>query len=84
MGMEGWFSQEVHLLFRASFDHAEIPFNAVGLWDCHPEGRAGKILDRAVHRQRLSLHISKLSNHSGAWWQKSDIPMTLLLTLQLF
>ena len=56
MGMEGWLSLEVHLLFRAPFDHAWIPFYAVGLWACHPEGRVGKIIDRAVHKERPFSH----------------------------
>ena len=51
-GMGGWFGQEMHLLFCAFFGAATLPFYAMGLWGNHHEGRVGKIIDHAIHKQR--------------------------------
>ena len=53
--MQGWFSREERLLFTLSFDSLHIPVYAMGLWDSHPEGRVGKIIDRSVRMQRRFL-----------------------------
>ena len=44
-GMQGWFQPENELLFTLQFPEIDIPVVALGLWDSHPEGRVGKIID---------------------------------------
>ena len=51
-GMDGWFTQDRHLLFRARFESFCLPFYAAGLCDSHPEGRVGKIIDKSLAKQR--------------------------------
>ena len=54
-GMHGWFRPESKLLFTLQLPAIAIPVVAMGLWDSHPEGRVGKIIDRSVRSQRKFL-----------------------------
>ena len=54
-GMQGWFSPEDRLLFTLTLDDLDVPVFAMGLWDSHPEGRVGKIIDRSLRTQRKFL-----------------------------
>ena len=66
-GMDGWFSQDRHLLFRAQFESFCLPFYAPGLWDSHLEGRVGKIIDTSLAKQRPFLaSYFNLFNQSNA------------------
>ena len=51
-GMNGWFNPEAKTIFTATFGSTPVPFTALNLWDSHPSGRVGKIIDLAVKRQR--------------------------------
>ena len=52
-GMQGWFQLDAKTVFSVTFGDARvIPFQAMNLWDSHPSGRVGKIVDHSVHRQR--------------------------------
>ena len=53
--MQGWFSPEDRLLFTLSLNEFDVPVFAMGLWDSHPEGRIGRIMDRSVRTQRKFL-----------------------------
>ena len=52
-GIKGWFALEERLLLTFSFDQCHIPvFAKMGLWDSHPEGKVGKIVNMSVQSQR--------------------------------
>ena len=44
-GMISWFSSATKLLFTVCLDEVQIDFHAMGLWDSHPDGRIGLIVD---------------------------------------
>ena len=54
-GMQGLFSPEERLLFTLTLGEVQVLVFAMGLWDSHPEGRVGKIIDRSVCTQRKFL-----------------------------
>ena len=51
-GMSGWFQQDATCLFKLKVGDQTIPVVCIELWDSHPEGRVGKIIDKSVVRQR--------------------------------
>ena len=54
-GMHGWFQPKAKTLFTVCINGMKIPFRAIILWDSHPAGRVGKIVEHAVRRQRRFL-----------------------------
>ena len=50
-GMCGWFHPEKRLLLRATFGDTPVDFTAMGLWDSHPEGHVGQIIQRSPSTQ---------------------------------
>ena len=51
-GMTGWFQPEPKTVFFIQFGVVSIPFRVLNLWDSHPAGRVGKIIEQAVRCQR--------------------------------
>ena len=47
-GMHGWFQPEARLLFTLMLQGHQIRFYAMNLWDSHPLGRTGKIVDQSI------------------------------------
>ena len=54
-GMFGWFEPRCRVLFTATFAGVPIDFVAMGLWDAHPEGRVGLIIDQSPRSQHMFL-----------------------------
>ena len=46
-GMRGWFHPDKCLLLQATFGDTQVDFTAMGLWDSHPDGRVGEIVQRS-------------------------------------
>ena len=42
-------------MFSMAFKDVQILFKALNLWDTHPAGRVGEIIDQAVKRRRKPL-----------------------------
>ena len=47
-GMKGWFQPQTKTVFSVTFGDVQVPFKALNLWDNHPAGRGGKLIDKAV------------------------------------
>ena len=54
-GMRGWFHPEKRLLLQVTFGDTQVDFTALGLWDSHPEGRVGQIIQRSPRTQHAFL-----------------------------
>ena len=54
-GMKGWFHPEKRLFFHVTFRDSRVNFIAMGLWDSHPEGRVGQIIQRSPRAQHAFL-----------------------------
>ena len=54
-GMHGWFQPEARLLFTLMLQGHQIKFYAMNLWDSHPLGRTGKIVDQSIPKQQFFL-----------------------------
>ena len=81
-GMISWFSPTTKLLFTIDLDNTKIEFHAMGLWDSHPDGRVGLIVDRSPRSQHMFLRKYFLNfdavrcqlAKSTQWGKSSDIP----------
>ena len=54
-GMQGWFHLDKRLLFQVTFEDTQVGFTGMGLWDSHPEGRDGQIIQRSPRAQHAIL-----------------------------
>ena len=54
-GMRGWFHPDERLLFQVTFGDTQVDFIAMGLWDSHPEGHVGHIIQRSPRTQHAFL-----------------------------
>ena len=53
--MRGWFHPDKRLLFQVTFGDTQVNFTAMALWDSHPEGRVGQIIQRSPRTQHAFL-----------------------------
>ena len=50
-GMRGWFGQDYRLVGTLHIDGIAIALRSLVLWDSHPEGRLGHVIQSAPRRQ---------------------------------
>ena len=64
--MRGWFDQENKKLGTVTLQGVSFGMQMLQLWDSHPQGRFGYIVNAAPKRARplLNTHFAQLSNKS--------------------